>query len=513
MSVLSLVHHKAMWAKNKRARTIGFWLLAVLVAAWIGVLLGAKPAHAATTFTVNATADARDANLANAACDVNTSISGNQCTLRAAIQEANDTTGADTIEFSIAGTGVKTISPKSPLPRITNSVTINGYTQPGARPNTLATGNNAVLKIVLDGTNAGTNANGLMIDDEARSSTIRGLVINRFRSAGVWISSGANKVQGNFIGTNAAGTADLGNGGGVWIQASNNTIGGTASGARNVISGNGGYGVALGWSAGNKILGNYIGTNAAGTADLGNGAGVLMKSFADNNTIGGAASGARNVISGNRGHGVALYDDGFGCCVDENKVLGNFIGTDKTGTKPLGNDGHGVVQEGVSNNTYKQNTIAFNGADGVLIRYESESTAMSARILSNSIFSNGELGIDLKNDGPTPNDPGDGDQGPNNLQNFPDITSAVTSSGSTTIAGTLNSKPNRTFTIQFFSNPAGNEGKKFLGEQSVSTDSEGNVTFTFVPDEAIRAGQKITATATGPKGTSEFSAPESVVAL
>ncbi len=451
MSVLSLLHHKAMWAKNKRARTSGFWLLAVLVAAWIGVLLGAKPAHAATTFTVNATADARDANLANAACDVNTSISGNQCTLRAAIQEANDTTGADTIEFSIVGTGVKTISPKSQLPRITNSVIINGYTQPVARPNTLATGNNAVLKIVLDGTNAGTNANGLMIDDEARSSTIRGLVINRFRGAGVEISSGANKVQGNFIGTNAAGTADLGNGGGVQIEASNNTIG-------------------------------------------------------------GAASGARNVISGNRGHGVALYDDGFGCCVDENKVLGNFIGTDKTGTKPLGNDGHGVVQEGVSNNTYKQNTIAFNGADGVLIRYESESTAMSARILSNSIFSNGELGIDLKNDGPTPNDPGDGDHGPNNLQNFPVITSAVTSSGSTTIAGTLNSKPNRTFTIQFFSNPAGNEGKKFLGEQSVSTDSEGNVTFTFVPDEAVRAGQKITATATGPEGTSEFSAPREVTA-
>jgi hypothetical protein len=168
--------HKAMWM-DTRARTLAFALLALLVAISIGVLVAANPAHAAT-FTVNRNGDAQDANLANATCDVNASQRGNQCTLRAAIREANSTLGADVISFNIpdnpnvAGLEVKTISPTRALPTITEQVSINGYTQSGASVNTLATGNDAVLKIQLNGTNTADLTSGLEI--EASNSTIRG---------------------------------------------------------------------------------------------------------------------------------------------------------------------------------------------------------------------------------------------------------------------------------------------------------------------------------------------------
>ena len=167
--------NEMMW--KQMARTLTHFLLSVLVATSIGVLLGAGDAHAATTFAVNRTGDALDANLANAVCDVNASQRGNQCTLRAAIQEANDTAGTDQIRFNIvSAASVKTISPASALPTITEAVTINGYSQTGASANTLATGNDAVLKIQLNGANAGP-VNGLTI--EASDSTIKGLVYDQ----------------------------------------------------------------------------------------------------------------------------------------------------------------------------------------------------------------------------------------------------------------------------------------------------------------------------------------------
>ncbi len=141
--------HKALWLQ--RART--FCVLALLVVASIGVLLLAvNPAHAAT-FTVNRTGDESEpgANRGDGVCDALRSTAGNQCSLRAAIQEANannnDATVVDLIGFNIGGAAnVKTISPGSALPTITEALTINGYTQSGASANTLAEGNDAVLK-------------------------------------------------------------------------------------------------------------------------------------------------------------------------------------------------------------------------------------------------------------------------------------------------------------------------------------------------------------------------------
>jgi hypothetical protein len=154
-----------------------------------------------------------------------------------------------------------------------------------------------------------------------------------------------------------------------------------------------------------------------------------------------------------------------------------------------------------------------NGQDGVGIP-SADSTGSS--ILTNSIFSNGGLGIDLGASDRTANDPDDADTGANNLQNFPVLSSATTSSRSTTIKGTLNSTPDTTFTLRFYTNPSSNpdEGKKFVGLKSVHTDAtSGDVSFTFRPGKKVAVGQRITATAAElDSNTSEFSNPRRVVA-
>jgi hypothetical protein len=120
---------------------------------------------------------------------------------------------------------------------------IDGYTETGSSVNTLATGNNAVLLIELDGTGAGS-ANGLWLGAGSDGSTIRGLVINRFSLDGIQINSTNNLIVGNWIGVDSAGTADLGNAvDGITISANNNTIGSASAADRNLISGNNDEGV------------------------------------------------------------------------------------------------------------------------------------------------------------------------------------------------------------------------------------------------------------------------------
>ena len=218
--------------------------------------------------------------------------------LRKAITDANSSPGFDEIAFNIPGVGPHTISPASALPDITGPVTINGYTQPGASANTLATGNDAVLLIELDGTNSGsgaTNGNGLAF--AASDSTVRGLVINRFNRAGIAVRSGSGNIfAGNFIGTNPAGTASLPNGSGIYLENSaTNTIGGAAPADRNVILGGANPAIfsAETGAGGNTIQGNYIGMNAAGTAALNSGRIVIQTA---NNLIGGTSPGAGNLI-------------------------------------------------------------------------------------------------------------------------------------------------------------------------------------------------------------------------
>jgi CSLREA domain-containing protein len=230
-----------------------------------GLQAAIKPAHAATIFTVNSTGDEADADLTDTVCDVDTGAGGDQCTLRAAIQEANTTTDADTITFNIGGgtTGVKTINVGTSttasgqsLPDIIQPVTIDGYTQSEATENDILMardGTNAKLLIELNGANAG--GNGLAIN--ASNVVVKGLAINRFGGSGIFIffdGSGA-EIEGNFIGTDPSGTQSLvGNNTGVTAFGGGaNIIGGREAAPHNLISGNR-RGLSIASNTGNTIV-------------------------------------------------------------------------------------------------------------------------------------------------------------------------------------------------------------------------------------------------------------------
>jgi hypothetical protein len=316
-------------------------------------------------------------------------------------------------------------------------------------------------------------------------------------------------VEGNYIGTDATGTKALGNAAdGVEITdgSFNNTMGGTVAGAGNLISGNRQNGILIaedpsGRGAGpNLVQGNLIGTNSTGNAALGNGAnGVELRGQGDveRNVIGGATSGAGNVISGNKANGIFLSG------ADSNIIQGNLIGTDISGTKPLGNGANGVaIQTPFANaNTIggtaagAGNTIAFNGNDGVLV-----DTGRDNAILSDLIYSSGHLGIELINNG-------------NNNQAAPQLMMANQAGPNTVVVGTVQGTPKTTITLQFFSDPSPDlsglgEGQQLLGTFTLKTNANGFADFDISIPVSVPAGQIVTATVTDPNdNTSEFSFP------
>lgn len=216
--------------------------------------------------------------------------------------------------MTIQGTSVPVCktAPSAALPTLTAGTTvIDAYTQPGAATNTnpLSAGDNAIIAVQLDGTSAGGATHGLVI--QGANDTVEGLAVTGFGGYGVRLAGQAahgNVIVGDFVGILADGRTAAPNGvgsfggGGVLATSSSNynTIGGTSPAAADVISGNSsGYGVEFD-SGGNTLEGSYVGTNAAGTAAVGNHAsGVMFRSPGD--TIGGPGSGAGNVISGNGG--------------------------------------------------------------------------------------------------------------------------------------------------------------------------------------------------------------------
>lgn len=228
-------------------------------------------------------------------------------TLRQAIIDANADQISDTIEFNIPASGVQTIAPLSALPAISAPVLINGYTQFDASENTLASGSNAVVRIGLDGSGAGQFPNGLTI--AAPDVTIRGLAVGGFGGSGFAVLSTNAAIEGNFIGTDATGTAARPNGTGVFVSSSGGRIGGAAVAARNLISGNTSSGIDLfGTDArSNRVVGNLIGLDANGSVALGNaGDGVRLFDGASSNTIGGSAAGEGNRIASNGGAGINI---------------------------------------------------------------------------------------------------------------------------------------------------------------------------------------------------------------
>ena len=233
-------------------------------------------------------------------------------TLRAAITALDSSGGSfNTITFDLASSGVQTIILASPLPAITAPVDIEGNTEPGF---------SGVPLVVISGASAGSGANGLTLASGSSGSTIQDLVVNGFGGDGIDIASTNDSVFGCYIGTNAAGTTAVANGSGIYIGGSGATVGGTATGAGNVISGNSNDGVTL--DASGLVEGNQIGTNAAGSAGVANGTGIYVAGPGD--TIGGPAAGAGNVVSGNTDYGLTIDAP---CLVEGNEIGTNAAGT------------------------------------------------------------------------------------------------------------------------------------------------------------------------------------------
>jgi CSLREA domain-containing protein len=655
-------------------------LVVLLVVGGVVAIASTQPASAAT-FTVTSIADP-----GSGGCTVG------ECTLREAIDLANSPSnpGKDTIGFDIPGSGPHTIAPVSDLPAITESVVIDGRTQDPLSPRPVIQLRGDDVPIFF------FEGHGLRL--QAGDSLVQGLVINCFFFAGVTIEAGdgsqlvanfigtdisgetaaacdpprvqgegihvkagsdhliggltpedrniisgngrnifmepaspsgpGSTIQGNYIGTDKDGETALGGGAGIHLKSSENVIGGANAGTRNVISGNTTNILIESPEAGvvsnNRIQGNYIGTDATGEVALG-GAGInasgihhrveggeagarqvifggaslagsgheivgnligtdkdgtdaLPTSFSGglgvsgfNNTI------LRNVISGNLGDGLDLYSDCGDAidCQGIGIVQGNKIGVDLTGTKPLGNGGSGIAADGpdgglIGGTTASErniisanggvgvgfgsryrlqgnyigtdvngqgvpfgqpgsfgnreigvaccegsvlvgglaagagNLIAFNGGTGVFV----DGPSSQASILGNSIYQNGILGIDIwPVDGPNTNDPGDGDSGANDFQNFPVITDVSVSGDQTVVKAALNSTRQTTFRLEFFRNrtcderypgqsSSFGEGQTFVGAEQVTTDSNGDWEGTVTLSGPTEPNEVITATAT-----------------
>jgi hypothetical protein len=292
---------------------------------------------------------------------------------RQAILDANSTPGIDTIAFNIPPAGPSTISLNGAPPIITDAVIIDGTTQPGF----------AGSPIIEVTPQFASFFQGLQID--AGNSVVRGLVIDGIGGDAILVNGGGtNVIQGNWLGLRPGGFFSYGNQFGVTlINSSHNLIGGTNAAQRNIISGNWGAGVRflMGCSE-NRICGNFIGTDATGTNRIGNYRGIDI-SDGTNNVIGGAFPGERNVISGSQEFGLRLWIG------ERNRVIGNFIGTDARGRVALANGTDGVYAAAQSftevggSDPGEGNVISGNGQNGVHV--EISNNSCSNRVQGNFI--------------------------------------------------------------------------------------------------------------------------------
>ncbi len=386
------------------------------------------------------------------------------------------------------------------------------------------------------GTAVGNTVAGLLV--ESAGNTVGGSaggarnVISGNGLDGVWLATAAaagNFVAGNFIGTDVTGTSALGNGrAGVGISgAPGNMIGGAGNGAGNVISGNNAFGIYLMGSgaAGNVIQGNKLGTDVSGLNAMGNSLQGVYVNSAPTNTFGGLSPGAGNLISANLG-GIWLTNN-----ASWNVVQGNWIGTSGDGISGLGNIEFGVICEvGANHNliggtapgaanriAYSQTIPGVGNYAGVRVRNGAADNA----VLGNSIFANAGLGIHLGANNLSLNVPCDANTSgmANEGQNYPVLTQAVSGPCGTGISGTLNSRPNSVFLLEFFADAAADpsnhgQGQVWLGDKTVVTGADCDTAFAAVLTNPVPAGYVVSATATdAANNTSEFSADIPVLPL
>lgn len=417
--------------------------------------------------------------------------------LRKAIQFANANTGT-TISFAIPGGGLKTIALATALPPITETTMIDGYTQPGATANTAALfqPGNAVLQVYIDGSGVGSG-DGIKFSGHDGSS-VRGLMIAGFPGNAIVLLGSGHTAAGNYLGTD--GSTYLGRGGLFINSGSGNMVGGPNPADRNVIAG-GGIGHEPG-GINSIIRGNFIGTNAAGSAVIGTGAQRNFNGIASNQGTGGQA--LDNLISGSQWHGISLSGPNAGQTVMNWTVSGNRIGTDATGTLALPNDRSGVrFQKGAHDTEVLTNIIAFNGFQGGVFVAKGDGVIAPDRITvrGNSIFSNGAPGIHLLD-------------GANGAIATPSISQAyISASGDLTVRVVVLA----TGDVELFEadSQASGEGKTLLGAP-VSYPASG-VSQTYVLGNAaalgVTAGEYVVATITDATGnTSPFAVPLDVSA-
>ena len=531
-------------ADGRRARSFAPAASGALRRLFVLATAFGAPDAVAETFTVTTDADSGAGSLRQAILDANalTIVGGGACS-------------PHTIVFAIPGTELHTIRPLSPLPAFEIGIDLDAYSQPGSSANTQDLGDNAVLRIELDGSLAGAGSNGLVLSPAipgtdvicgASGSRIHGLVINRFGGAGILsvgsvceagsiCAVGGVRIHGNFIGTDASGLVPLGNGAGIVFgtHTQSNIVGDQvvvdggpttpSREQRNIISANAFDGISLSstdsinTALDHRIRNNYIGVDATGAAALPNGRHGIYAGVGST-----AVKVFDNIIASQPGDGVRIEDATLGFSV----VYTNAIGVG-LGNVPLGNGGDGISISGGSRGVgvggrypyiaTNEASIANNGGAGVYVEGPSSVDAYAG-----GIARNGGLGIDLAPRGVNPQNPVQPDVGPNELLNAPVITSLTFTPPSLAhVEGTLDTAPSSHIEIMFYTNaacdPSGfGEGQTLLDFVAVDTDATGHA--TFARDLGLPSGVFVTALsrrfATDPADftlmVSEFSACERV---
>lgn len=323
-------------------------------------------------------------------------------------------------------------------------------------------------------------------------------------------SSNFNNVVGNLIGVASDGHTAHGNTfAGIVVRSSEgNTVGGRNAGAANTISGNG-VGIRLTDGATRtEIIGNTIGLDSSRQLAIGNvNDGIFLDNSGDN-LIGDTTARGGNIIVANGGNGIFLLDTR----ATNNRIVGNSIGVDGTGTRPLPNVGSGILVRNASGNLIggdqpgEGNRVACNRGTGVLL----DSSSRRITIRGNEITGNNLLGIDLSGDNVTLNDPTDVDSGANDCLNYPMI-SAATSGEDLIVSGTFDGHPNESYIIDVYGNAVADssgfgEGQYYLGWSAITTNARGEARFDIRIATPLPIAF-VSATATDSAGnTSEFSA-------